>query len=132
MNDDIMNKSMVIYRITNNLNGKAYVGQTTRMLKDRMYGHLCKDLYIDLAIRKHGIKNFTVDVLEQCHSDRRIATEKCGGSQTRLSRPRNLSKTFGRSTAALRARRRTAKSCGVSHGKSKTARSLRKNLGNYD
>ena len=66
MNDDIMNKSMVIYRITNNLNGKTYVGQTQRTLEERMRYHLKEDLYVDRAIKKHGIENFTVDVLEQC------------------------------------------------------------------
>lgn len=66
MNDDIMNKSMVIYLITNKLNGKQYVGQTVRKLKERMYQHMNGDLYIDLALKKHGIENFTVEVLEEC------------------------------------------------------------------
>ena len=66
MNDDIMKKSMVIYLITNRINGKKYVGQTVRMLKDRMYQHLNGDLYIDLAIKKYGIENFTVEILDEC------------------------------------------------------------------
>lgn len=68
MNDDIMLKTMVIYKITNNLNGKAYIGQTMQMLKNRMRRHLMGDLYIDLALKKYGIENFTVEVIEECKS----------------------------------------------------------------
>ena len=66
MNDDIMNKSMVIYLITNRLNGKQYVGQTMKTLKERMAGHLCGDQYIDNALKKYGIENFTVEILDEC------------------------------------------------------------------
>ncbi|MBR1580949.1 MAG: GIY-YIG nuclease family protein [Selenomonadaceae bacterium] len=68
MNDDIMNKSMVIYRITNNLNGKIYIGQTQKTLRERMAGHLCDALYVDNAIKKYGIENFTIEVVEDCET----------------------------------------------------------------
>ena len=68
MNDDIMLKTMVIYKITNKLNGKAYIGQTMQMLKNRMRRHMMGDLYIDLALKKYGIENFNVEVLEECKS----------------------------------------------------------------
>lgn len=59
----------VIYLITNNLNGKQYVGKTTRSLNIRMNHHKCGgDLHIDRAIRKYGRENFTVEVLEECYT----------------------------------------------------------------
>lgn len=52
---------MIIYLVTNNINGKQYVGKTTRNVKIRFKEHcrstkgiLCK------AIKKYGRKNFTV------------------------------------------------------------------------
>ena len=57
----------VIYKITNTLNGKPYVGQTQRQLKVRIHKHKYGNLYIDKVIQKHGWEgNFTVEVLEEC------------------------------------------------------------------
>ncbi|MDY0198922.1 MAG: GIY-YIG nuclease family protein [Tenuifilaceae bacterium] len=62
----------MIYKITNNLNGKSYIGQTSLSLQERWKLHL-KDsrnkrfekrpLYS--AIRKYGEENFTKEVLEK-------------------------------------------------------------------
>lgn len=54
-----------IYSITNTINGKQYVGQTSRTIEIRAYEHfLCNDNYpIHLAIQKYGKNNFTVDEL---------------------------------------------------------------------
>lgn len=50
---------------TNNINGKKYVGQTTRPLKIRHWQHLSQDIgYIDRALKKYGVKNFTLTILE--------------------------------------------------------------------
>ena len=57
----------VIYLITNLLNGKKYVGQTTN-IKRRIQQHKCGELYIDKAIQKYGWKNFKVEVLEECYT----------------------------------------------------------------
>ena len=61
---------MIIYKIKNKLNGKIYIGQTQRTLKERMIEH-CKNsqlLYIDRAIKKYGIQNFIVEVIEKCNN----------------------------------------------------------------
>ncbi|MBR1645271.1 MAG: GIY-YIG nuclease family protein [Selenomonadaceae bacterium] len=56
----------VIYKITNKLNGKIYIGQTTQTLNRRIGQHKRANSVIGQAIRKHGWKNFTVEVLEEC------------------------------------------------------------------
>lgn len=56
----------VIYKITNKINGKSYVGKTTTSLNQRMASHRCADTVIGKAIRKHGWENFSVEVLEEC------------------------------------------------------------------
>ena len=61
----------VIYLITNLLNGKKYVGQTTN-LKRRIRQHKRGDLCIDKAIQKYGWENFTLEVLEECESPEQL------------------------------------------------------------
>ena len=62
---------MIIYKIKNRLNGRIYVGQTRRPLKERIAEHMRQSRrksYIDRAIKKHGIKNFEISILEECSS----------------------------------------------------------------
>lgn len=63
---------MFIYVVTNNVNGKRYVGQTTRSVKTRWRAHLaaaktksghCRALYA--AIRKYRSESFTVETVAQ-------------------------------------------------------------------
>lgn len=61
-----------IYLITNKLNGKQYVGQTTRTVEQRIKEHIqeaqnsCRrrNLHLYNAIRKYGVENFSFEVLE--------------------------------------------------------------------
>ena len=66
-----------IYKITNNINGKCYIGQSIHLEK-RIAEHKAvafnknKANYhypIYQAIRKYGIENFTFEVLEECKID---------------------------------------------------------------
>lgn len=61
----------VIYKITNNIDGKAYIGQTIN-LKERKRNHRnAKDDYsIHKAIRKYGFENFSWEILEECPKER--------------------------------------------------------------
>ena len=49
----------VVYVIVNKVNGKAYVGQTTRTLDYRIKKHKSSKTPIGNAIAKYGIENFT-------------------------------------------------------------------------
>ena len=60
---------MIIYKIESRLDGKIYVGQTQRTLKERISEHMRggrRRSYIDRAIKTHGIENFIVEVIEEC------------------------------------------------------------------
>jgi group I intron endonuclease len=60
---------MLIYKVTNKINGKAYIGQTIKSLKKRKSQHISKALnkektfYFHNTIRKHGPKNFSWEII---------------------------------------------------------------------
>lgn len=60
---------MIVYCLTNLLNGKRYVGQTTRSLDARLKEH-CSSLAtgVDPSIAAFGIRNFKAEILQTCHS----------------------------------------------------------------
>lgn len=55
----------VIYRITNTINGKAYIGQTRQALKSRWNNHLCcrSEHPLYRAMNKYGRENFSISVV---------------------------------------------------------------------
>ena len=59
---------MIIYKITNTINNKIYIGQTTRTLKERIADYKKEAIYkpnnrpISRAINKYGIENFKLDI----------------------------------------------------------------------
>lgn len=55
---------MVIYKTTNLVNGKIYIGLDTK--NDPMY--LGSGKLLHRSIKKHGIQNFKKDILESCQS----------------------------------------------------------------
>ena len=60
-----------IYKITNILNDKGYVGRTEKDPQERFKGHLYAartggPMVISRAIRKYGVENFKFEVLEEC------------------------------------------------------------------
>jgi len=67
------------YLLTNLVNGKMYVGKTTRSIKRRWQNHCASakryqyTSVLHNAIRKYGAENFTIDPLNPCDFD--ITTE---------------------------------------------------------
>lgn len=63
---------MYIYVITNNINGKQYVGQTRVGVRKRWLAHCwpssCRNQIICKAISKYGKENFTIKEVQQCKS----------------------------------------------------------------
>lgn len=64
-----------IYKITNTINGKYYIGQTIQNVKERFYQHCAtkcskavSNMAIHRAIKKYGKSNFTVEVIEEIDS----------------------------------------------------------------
>ena len=61
-----------IYQITNQINGKIYIGKTERTIQER-WGEHCRDYIKDRccdrplyrAMRKYGLSNFTIELLEE-------------------------------------------------------------------
>ena len=63
-----------IYKISNMVNGKCYIGQSVNIYK-RWNNHKCAcynsnaheyNYYIYRAMRKYGIENFTFEIIEEC------------------------------------------------------------------
>jgi len=61
---------MVVYLVTNQTNGKQYVGQTIQPLEDRWSKHKSTSNCVALgtAIQKYGSENFTIEILHVCKS----------------------------------------------------------------
>ena len=57
---------MIIYKITNRINGKIYIGQTIRSLEKRWEAHQYQDgcTHLHRAIQKYGATNFTVEQID--------------------------------------------------------------------
>ena len=70
-----------IYKITNNINGKIYIGKTSNTIEQRFKRHCLdslkyKERPLYRAFNKYGISNFSIEQIEECSpeqaSDREI------------------------------------------------------------
>ena len=66
---------MIIYKVTNKLNGQIYIGQTSKSLEERKLRHEKesltenrKSVKFHNALVKYGFNNFTWEVLRECNS----------------------------------------------------------------
>jgi group I intron endonuclease len=63
---------MIIYKITNKINKKIYIGQTIQKMKDRFYRHIWNakhkknaSILLENAIRKYGEENFIIEQIDK-------------------------------------------------------------------
>lgn len=63
---------MKVYKITNLINNKVYIGATVRSLSKRKYKHVndskTRNAPINLAIRDYGVDLFRWEILKVCDS----------------------------------------------------------------
>jgi group I intron endonuclease len=57
---------VLVYKITNLINGKIYIGQTKKKVSRRFNEHTRTQYPIGQALRKYGEENFKIEVLVQC------------------------------------------------------------------
>ena len=62
-----------IYKITNDVNGKVYIGKTIKNVEKRWKEHVkdskrerCKDRPLYRAINKYGVEHFSIEAIEHC------------------------------------------------------------------
>ena len=61
-----------IYKITNDINGKIYIGKTLNSLEHRFNEHkrasrkkYCENRPLYSAMRKYGVENFSITLIEK-------------------------------------------------------------------
>lgn len=68
---------MIIYKITNTVNGKVYIGQTAQTLEKRFYQHCrvyeaIRTSIITKAIKKYGKENFLIEQIDFAENDEEL------------------------------------------------------------
>ena len=67
---------MYIYKVVNNINGKIYIGKTSRDIPTRWREHCSKaknkDSYFHCALNYYGIDNFTIEELDTAKSEEEL------------------------------------------------------------
>lgn len=66
---------MIIYLVTNKLNGKQYIGQTIQTIQARWSLHgkpTSKCPYLKNAIQKYGKDNFSISILASCKTKKEL------------------------------------------------------------
>jgi group I intron endonuclease len=69
----IEKRKFIIYKATNLINGKNYIGQTVKTLKERKSGHVRKSEHgskycFHNAIKKYGVETFVWEIICSCQS----------------------------------------------------------------
>ena len=70
-----MKKFNYIYKITNNINNKVYIGKhSTNNLEDGYFG---SGKLLKLAINKYGIENFEKEIIAFCCTEEELNRQEC-------------------------------------------------------
>jgi group I intron endonuclease len=64
---------MYVYKITNKINNKIYIGKTTKSVEERFAKHRYNsadgNTHLYKSMRKYGVHNFDISIIEECVSD---------------------------------------------------------------
>lgn len=66
---------MYVYKTTNLINGKIYIGVSTRPV-DESKSYYGSGYFIMLAIKKYGIENFSKEILKLCTDKKDLSTSE--------------------------------------------------------
>ena len=66
----------IVYLVTNLLDGKQYVGQTTRTLEERFSEHSEADSLLGRAIQRDSAENFSREVLAECETPEELDAQE--------------------------------------------------------
>lgn len=96
-----------IYKITNKINGKAYIGQSVDILKrwSRHKSNINNILHeeaIYCAMRKYSIENFTFEVIEECEAEQLDSREIYWISYYNTMTPNGYNMTAGGNAGCAR------------------------------
>lgn len=76
---------MIIYKITNKINGKIYIGQTEQTLEKRWNKHVTMSRYgrkhnrltaIGAAIKKYGKENFIIEQIDSAENEKELCDKE--------------------------------------------------------
>jgi group I intron endonuclease len=67
---------VIVYRATNKLTGKMYVGLTRRLLKQRIACHRLSSLYFGRALRKYGLEAFEFVVIDTARTEKTLGRKE--------------------------------------------------------
>lgn len=90
-----------IYKITNQLNQKIYIGQSCdierrwRDHRNSLYSSHCYDYPLYRAFRKYGLENFSFEVLEECSENELNNKEKDYIHEYKSMVPNGYNQTLG-------------------------------------
>jgi len=84
-----------IYKVTNNLSGLCYVGQSVRICTRWQEHTSSKKSLLGAAIHSDGIENFTFEVLEECKKEDLNEREKFWIGHSNCLYPQGYNKTNG-------------------------------------
>jgi len=66
----------IVYKITNLINNKIYIGQTTETLNQRFSRHCGYQLndgtYLHKAMQKYGVENFTIEQIDAANNQQEL------------------------------------------------------------
>lgn len=72
---DLAEIRSIIYKITNTVNGKAYIGQTIRTFYERYrikWWNRIENQPLERAVKKYGVDNFCIEILEHGKSQEEL------------------------------------------------------------